>query len=77
MFNNENNFWVAIWTLATSIIIAFCAFGTYAGHLEDQKVVELVNKGEHPIIAKCALSPPSNRGTDSLICMEALKNVHK
>ena len=76
MFNNENNFWVGFWTLAGIVLIALTTLGVYAGHIEDQKVVDLVSNGADPIVAKCSLEL-SDRGAIPLICVEALKNASK
>lgn len=76
MFKDENNFWVAVWALLGAVIIALTVLGTYAGHIEDMKVVDLVSKGADPIVAKCSLELP-DRGTTPLICVEAFKNASK
>jgi hypothetical protein len=76
MFKDENNFWVGVWTLVGIVLIALCALGVYANHIEDQKVVDLVSKGADPIVAKCSLEL-SNQGAIPLICVEALKNASK
>lgn len=76
MFKDENNFWVAVWTIVGTVIIALTVLGVYAGHIEDQKVVDLVSKGAAPLVAKCSLNFQT-QGAGPLICVEAFKNASK
>lgn len=77
MFKDENNFWLSLWALLGFVIITCSALGAYSGHLEDQKLVEMVSKGADPVVAKCALDFPSERGAGSVVCLEAFKNASK
>ena len=76
MFKDENTFWVALWSLGATVVTVIVALCVYAGHIEDQKVVELVSKGADPIVAKCSLDFPT-QGAAPLICVEAFKNANK
>lgn len=76
MFKDENNFWAGIWIVLGVVVMALTALVVYAGHLEDQKVVDLVSKGSDPIVAKCSLDFPTQSAAP-LVCVEALKNASK
>lgn len=73
MFKEENTFWIALWTLVATVIISCTILVVYSGHLGDQKVVAMVEKGANPLVAKCALVF-SNEGARPLMCIEALKH---
>jgi len=59
--DNADKLWLSLWTMVAVFLLMVCGIGTYAGHLEDSKLVQMVQAGADPIKAKCALSMTSNR----------------
>ena len=59
--DSENKFWLSLWTVVAVSFLIVCSIGTYSSHLEDSKLVQMVQAGADPIKAKCALSMTSNR----------------
>jgi hypothetical protein len=59
--DSENKFWLSLWTMVAVSFLIVCTNATYSSHLEDSKLVQMVQAGADPIKAKCALSMTSNR----------------
>jgi hypothetical protein len=63
---NEANFFIS----AVCIFMLGCTvLGTVSGHLEDQKIVQMVQAGADPMRAGCSLNLTTSRS----ICDEVLK----
>ena len=65
--DNENKFWLSLWTMVAVAFLGVYAIGTYSAHLEDSKLVQMVQAGADPIKAKCALSLSSNRSVCDVV----------
>lgn len=59
--DNENKFWLSLWTMVAVTFLTVCSIGSYSSHLEDSKLVQMVQSGADPLKAKCALSMTSSR----------------
>lgn len=59
--DKENTFWFSLWTMVAISFLGVCAIGTYSAHLEDSKLVQMVQAGADPLKAKCALALSSTR----------------
>lgn len=67
--DNENKFWLSLWTMVAFSIVLLTAIACYSEHLEDTKVVEMVKEGADPMRASCSLNLTTKRS----ICDEVLK----
>lgn len=70
--DNENKFWLALWTMCGACVLGISALMTYSAHLEDSKLTHMVEKGADPLRAKCALSSVES-SKSSAVCV-ALAN---
>lgn len=70
--DNENKFWLALWTMCGVCILGIGVLMTYSAHLEDTKLTQMVENGVDPLRAKCALS--STEATKASAVCIALAN---
>lgn len=67
---NENKFWFSLFTMIACTLLLFGVIGTYSSHLEDAKLVEMVDNGADPIRAKCAImSSESSRSNTMCVSL--------
>lgn len=50
----ENKFWLGIWALLATVIVACTVVGTVAAHLQRQAMMEMVKNGADPMAVSCA-----------------------
>lgn len=50
----ENKFWLGIWALLATVIIACTVIATVAAHLQRQAIIEMVKNGADPMAVSCS-----------------------
>lgn len=43
----ENRFWITVWAVIGTVLVLLVSLGVYAGHLNDQRDLEMAKKGFH------------------------------
>lgn len=71
--NAENRFWLGVWAIVAAFLsISVLVMGANCAY-EKQLVVQMVEKGENPVAARCAFA---NR-EDTAVCLTYINSVKK
>ena len=67
---SENVFWLALWTVVGSVVIALAIIVSNYHRDENAEIIKLINEGVDATAVTCALDPPRNNSMCLIYVME-------